>query len=615
MRRLGLVLLLSLCLLAAAFQAPGQRGSQATAADITPLAAVQADSLVDTYGIGVHLAFLDTPYKDATAVANALSDLGVRHVRDDLYMNNARQYAGIKTVADKGIKFNLIMGNPSSHDSAADYVNTVATQIQPGAVESVEGSNEWDLFSGGDPLWAVNLLSRQRELYQASKANPATADLPVLSPALAFKWNYATAGDLSAYADYANAHTYPGGYKPSNELSQITTAVRGSVPSKPLVSTEAGYHNALNTTNGHLPVPEDVAGVYTPRVLLEHFLRGEKRVYTYELLDEFDDPGKTNPEANFGLLHRDLTPKPAYSAMKNLLGLLSDPGPAFTPTSLPVKVTGYPSDGKYVLTQKRNGQYVLLLWRDVQVYDPATKQAQNVTPTNVTLQLAKTSSIKVYRPSQGATAVTESQASSLPLQMDGAVTAITIDPVPAPAPTSVTATAGNASATVSWQLPTTDAEVTGFEVTRQPGSTVTLPASARTFSDTGLVNGTGYAYSVRTLSPSGSSAAVSAPTVTPRAPAAPPPPATPPGTPTVTAATTGSGSVTVTWKAPTSNGGSPIKAYQLLSGTKTLTVSGSTLKATLTGLPKNTKLRVGVRAQNAAGWGKQAYTAYVTTKK
>ena len=340
MRRLGFALLLSLGLLTAAFQAPGPEASRASAADIAPLPAVQADSLVDSYGLGIHLGFLDTPYKDATAVADALSGLGVRHVRDDLYMNNPRQYAGIRTVSDRGIRFDLIMGRPTSPDSAADYVNTVATQLAPGSVESVEGSNEYDL--SGDPSWVLNLQSRQKALYEATKANPATADLPVLAPALAFKWNYAVAGDLSRYADYANGHMYPGGYKPSNEVSQITSAIRGSIATKPLVTTEAGYHNALNTTNGHLPVPEDVAGAYTPRVLLEHYLRGEKRVYTYELIDEFDDPGLTNPEAHFGLLRHDLSPKPAYTAMKNLLGLLNDPGPAFATTPLPVKVAGYP---------------------------------------------------------------------------------------------------------------------------------------------------------------------------------------------------------------------------------------------------------------------------------
>ena len=52
-------------------------------------------------------------------------------MRDDLYMNDPRQYAGIKTVSDRGIKFNMIMGNPGSPDSAEAYVNTVATQPRP----------------------------------------------------------------------------------------------------------------------------------------------------------------------------------------------------------------------------------------------------------------------------------------------------------------------------------------------------------------------------------------------------------------------------------------------------------------------------------------------------
>ena len=84
--------------------------------------------------------------------------------------------------------------------------------------------------------------------------------------------------------------------------------------------------------------------------------------------------------------------------------------------------------------------------------------------------------------------------------------------------------------------------------------TTTLPATARTFADTGLTNGTSYTYSVKTLSPDGNSAAVAAPAVVPKAPV------TAPGAPTVTATTVGSGSVTVTWTAP-ATGGSPITGY------------------------------------------------------
>ena len=402
--------------------------AEARAADIAPLPAVQADAVVDGYGVGIHLAYLDTPYRDATAVADALSKLGVRHVRDDLYMRNPRQYDAIKTVAARGIKFDLITGRPTDPDTPADYVHTVATQLPRGSVESLEGTNEWDLFGNNDN-WAAQLRTRQEQLYAAAKADPATAKLPVLSPALAFRWNYPAVGDLSPYADVANGHMYPGGYQPSNEIDNITAALRGAVSGKPVVATESGYHNAVNTTSGHLPVPEDVAGVYMPRLLLEHLRRGEKRVYSYELIDEFADPDRTNPEAHFGLLRHDLSPKPAYTAMKSLLGLLADPGPAFAPGSLAIKADGFPSDGHYVLTEKRDGEFVLLLWRDVRIYDPVAQTRLSVTPARLTLRLGETADMKVYHPSEGPKPVSSTESAQLPLSLDGQVTAITIDPV------------------------------------------------------------------------------------------------------------------------------------------------------------------------------------------
>ena len=319
-------------------------------------------------------------------------------MRDDLFLDSPRQYAAIRTVADRGIGFDLIMGRPDSGAAPADYVTTVADQLPAGAVESLEGVNEWDLFGGDD--WVAEMTDWQRGLYAAAKADAATGDLPVLAPSLAFRQNYASVGDLSAYADLANGHMYPGGYLPSNEITRITQALRTMTPNAPLITTEAGYHNALNADNGHRAVPEDVAGVYLPRLLLEHVRRGEKRMYSYELIDEFDDPDLTDPEAHFGLLHRDLTPKPAYTAMKRLLALLADPGPDLTPGSLAVAADGLPSDARYVLTQKRDGPFVLLLWREVSIYDPVAQQPVAVTPSDVTLRLADPAGLTVYRPSE-----------------------------------------------------------------------------------------------------------------------------------------------------------------------------------------------------------------------
>lgn len=477
--------------------------------DVAPVQAVSADSVVDGYGVGIHLNFLDTPYRDADAVADALADLGVRHVRDDLYLNAPREYAAIRTVAARGVGFDLIMGRPGAGATPQDYVDTVAQQLPASAVEGLEGVNEWDLFGGDD--WVGELRSWQQDLYAAVEADPATADVPVLSPALAFRWNYANVGTLTQWADVANAHMYPGGYEPSNEVGRITSAVRQVLPTGPLVTTEAGYNNALNTTNGHLPVPEDVAAAYLPRLLLDHLVRGERRVYSYELIDSFEDPGQTDVEAHFGLLRHDLSPKPAYTAMKDLLGLVADPGPSFTPGTLAVTADGLPGDARYLLTQKRDGRFVLLLWRDVRIYDPVSQRPIEVTPADVTVRFASSQDLTVYRPTDGPDPVAESVGTSVPVRLDGQVTAITVDPPRPPTPAAVAASPRAGGAVLSWQLPTTSASVSGFEVTRTgPGEDRRwrLRWGARSLRDQGLVDGRRYAYRVRTLGPLGPSRAV-----------------------------------------------------------------------------------------------------------
>ncbi len=604
---LAVLAVLAAALSPAPASAAGRPGHRARAATVV-VDAIPADSVVDSYGIGIHLNFLNTPYADEAAVASALRDLGVRHVRDDLFLDAPRQYDAIRTVAERAdVGFDLIMGRPDRAGTPEDYVATVADRLPRGVVESLEGVNEWDHFGGGDD-WVAEMKNWQARLYAAARANPATADLPVLAPALAFASNYSTAGDMSAHADLANAHMYPGGYPPSNQIRQITTALQTSIPGLPIVTTEAGYHNATETTNGHLPVPEDVAGAYLPRLLLEHVLRGEQRVYSYELIDEFDDPGRTDPESHFGLLRHDLTPKPAYDAMKNLLGLLADPGPSFAPGSLPLAADGLPTDARYLLTQKRDGAFVLLLWRDVSVYDPKTQEPIQVTPADVTLRLDDVADWTVRRPSSGPGPVAQASGSALSLQLDGGVTAVEIDPQrpePPPEPVAVTATRGYRSATVGWDLPESPTAVTGFEVTRTPGDVVTrVLGDARTYADTGLVNGTSYAYTVRALTADGASAAVAAPVVVP---------AGVPGRPRIVSAKPGTRRITVTWRVAGPNG-SPVTAYRLTSAGRTRTVGPGRHRATISRLPADRRLRVVLRARNAVGWGPAARTAYVVTR-
>lgn len=90
----------------------------------------------------------------------------------------------------------------------------------------------------------------------------------------------------------------------------------------------------------------------------------------------------------------------------------------------------------------------------------------------------------------------------------------------ASAPRSVSASGGNAQATISWQVPTSNggSTISSYTVTATPGgascSTATLSCTV-----TGLANGTAYTFSVVALNNGGTSPAATSGSVTPGAPA------------------------------------------------------------------------------------------------
>ncbi len=213
----------------------------AESAETLPVPAVQArqaDSLVDSFGVGVHMGYAGTPYEDVTRVKQALTDLGVRHVRDNLNLSSPASLPAMRDVASTGVRFNLIMGRPGSWQTPEKLVQTVATEL-PGVVESLEGANEYNLVASAVD-WASELRTHQQALYEAANANPATADLPVLAPALGQKTGFDLLGNLGSYADFGNGHLYPGGQQPSYLIDAYTEAEQTVVPGKPVIFTEGG---------------------------------------------------------------------------------------------------------------------------------------------------------------------------------------------------------------------------------------------------------------------------------------------------------------------------------------------------------------------------------------
>lgn len=160
-------------------------------------------------------------------------------------------------------------------------------------------------------------------------------------------------------------------------------------PGVPVEVTETGYM-AYPTTKTPYTLPESVEASYTPRSLLLAFQHGIERTFLYELLDEVSSPG-------YGILHGNISPKPAFTAVQNLIANLSDKGSSFSPGKLAYSIAGGGADLNHLLLEKRDGSFWLILWLEVPSFNPANDTPIAVTPQQITLTLADPDARQVFR--------------------------------------------------------------------------------------------------------------------------------------------------------------------------------------------------------------------------
>jgi hypothetical protein len=205
------------------------------------------------------------------------------------------------------------------------------------------------------------------------------AHVKVLGPSLQmvvvsesdYKW-FADNG-LNRYMDFAGTHCYPGGWYPDKRHVQLLTPMQRHWK-KPVWITETGYNNATASRVGAKPVPDDVSALYAPSAVLEAADRGHKMAW-YELLNDVN-PLRTDVEAHYGLLAvgssqaPPWTLKPAAAALADFLAELADPGPAYTPAAIGLRVDAGAPDVRWTPIAKRNGAVRLYLRRSQPCYDP-----------------------------------------------------------------------------------------------------------------------------------------------------------------------------------------------------------------------------------------------------
>jgi hypothetical protein len=333
------------------------------------------------------IARADTPYGSAyDKVSQLLGESGIRHIRDGLHARELDLFNRF------GIKTTLIMSPPRDPRESLKELEPVAHTLA-----MIEGPNEVDILpqSGtykGQPFPQGARLF-QDELYAAVKENPLLKHLPVIAPSTARGDSNSKLAPLKSF-DLTVMHSYAGGAMPSRSLSNETidnlknaSRIQGrNEEQKPIAVTESGYHTALRanlTLGGVQPgISEEAHRKYLPRHFAEYFNAGIARTISYEFINEFADEA-TNAEASFGMVRRDLTPKPAYSALKTLIGYLSEKkwdaqkkewlSPVVAAPNVSqaldfdARIEG--SNVHHTLLRKADGTFFLLLWREVSSFD------------------------------------------------------------------------------------------------------------------------------------------------------------------------------------------------------------------------------------------------------
>jgi len=407
-----------------------------------------AEGFVNSVGVGTHLAYLDTSYGDVDAV-KLVEDLGVLHVRDGLGSNDSVPIASMKRLGQAGVDINWVAQPADPAFSIDDQLKLIEDNKLN--VTSVEGENERD--NHGDAGWVDEVREHQTKLYSAVK-DTLGDDVAVVAPSLVHDESRAELGEVPS--DIANSHPYTGAQMQTAEQTEhqlsmakeVTPDIDTATPEQvdgekvdlksaveeqgAMWATETGFHTATDSTagNGVQPyVSEKAQTVLEVQQVLANYSNGVDRSYIYELMDEGDDNAQA--EDRFGLAHADGSPKPVFTALKQLLATVATGGPSGTADAAPVSVdvTGGSDVTTSVVLPRADGSTVVAIWEASPVWDRDTSRDLDVPAHDVTLDLGGDVDAQVFVPGQGAKALdSQDGTSSVGVNSQAAPTLVVLAP-------------------------------------------------------------------------------------------------------------------------------------------------------------------------------------------
>jgi hypothetical protein len=420
--------------------------------------AVSTENFINSIGVNTHLDF--PTYANIAVVENSINFLGVKNLRDAPNATGDLGTTGLwQQVANAtGVKFDAFLPEGSVARMEGD-LTYAATLAQQGILNFIEGGNEEDqAYAVAEGNSLATTAAYQKTVYTIGHAN----GLSVINMSFGVGWNlsatgdYGTVGNLSAYANYANAHTYPGtGNTPLATIEVLNSDALLAAPGDPVITTEFGYYTDGSSTDPS-SVSQSAQAKYILDGLLDAYQQNDAKTYLYELLDEGGTAG--DPEANFGLFTSTGVAKPAAVAIHNLTTLLADSGGPFTAGTLGYAVTGLLSTDHSMLMEKSDGSFWLALWNEARVQSATTAGAAiTVADHTVTLTLANTaSSVEVFDPLTSTGVIeTASNIDTISLSLPDHPILVEVIPAAAVPPPPVTVTTTPSATDLSFTLPAT----------------------------------------------------------------------------------------------------------------------------------------------------------------
>lgn len=352
-------------------------------ATIVAVAALSTASVTDQVGVNTHLDFNNWGYQNVAQTIADINYLGLKHLRDCPNHPSAWQQVATGT----GAKFLAFIGETSLSGAQAQLANMPALAA---LLDGVEGANEWDdAYSLSQGVDLQKGATFQQQVYQAGQ----TLHLPVVNMSFGAGWtatnnwqgDYGKVGDLSAVADYGNAHTYPTvGQGTSSSMSRLNGLAKLAAASRPVMTTEIGWNGSQYTS-------EQEVARHTLEAVFDAVKLGNSKLYFYALYDD--------GSGNFGFYRRGTSvPKASGVALHNLMALIADTGAA-APSALAYGVTGAAANDNALLMEKSSGVFELALWNEsdaphavtvnfgaaaqtINLYDPLTGTAVTQTAAN-----------------------------------------------------------------------------------------------------------------------------------------------------------------------------------------------------------------------------------------